>query len=149
MRPLNRIQPKMPASAYKTVSILARLSTHWREGTGAEADGRAYARGWVSPIDERTVEGQRHAHHIRKVSRRKYTEHRDPGGMTVFTFEAGQQCFTKHQVPLERPELFVVREGDFRGNPRGIGPVQHSRPENWVSDFQEHHDRIKTALERG
>ena len=36
----------------------------------------------------------------------------------VFTFEAGQQCFTQHHVP-DRPQFFVVRDGDWRGNPTG------------------------------
>lgn len=146
MRPLNRHQPLMSAANYKTYSILSPLATHFRPGTCEEADCRAYARGWVSPIDERTEQGQRWAYRIRKVEGRKYTEHKDAGGMTVFTFEAGQRCFITHQIPLQRPELFVVRDGDWRW--RG-GQRTHTRPEHWVNDFREHHDQLKTVQERG
>ncbi len=148
MRPLTRIPPKMPAAMYKTYSILAPLQTHFRPATCNEVSCRPHERGWMSPIDEKTADGQKHAFYIRKVAKRRYTERRDAGGLTVFEFPPGQQCFGKHVVPLERPELFVVRGGDWRGNPRGT-EQKHSRPQDWVDDFQEHHDVIKTALERG
>lgn len=149
MRPLNRIQPKGPPSAYKTFSILAPLATHFRTATCEEVQCRAHTRGWVSPIDERTDQGQRWAYRIRKVEGRRYTEHKDAGGMTVFTFPAGQRCFGKHSVPIQRPELFVVRDGDWRGNPRGTEPLRHSKPEHWIEHFQEHHDQIRTIQQRG
>ncbi len=149
MRPINRLAPKMPSGYYKTYSILAPLQSHFRPATCDEVSCRAHMRGWVSPIDERTVDGQKHAYYIRKVAKRRYAESKDAGGLTVFEFPPGQQCFRKHVVPLERPELFVVRDGDYRGNPRQTEPVRHSRPEFWVEDWQEHHQKVKSAMERG
>jgi hypothetical protein len=48
-------------------------------------------------------------------------------------------------VPLERPELYVVRGGDWRGNPRGE-VRRHSGPDSWVNDFAEHQDRIARVV---
>jgi hypothetical protein len=50
---------------------------------------------------------------------------------------------------LERPELYIVREGDWRGNPRGTPPRRHARAADWVDEAMEHQDRINTARERG
>lgn len=92
--------------------------------------------------------GQRWAYHIRKVAGRRYTERKDPSGMTLFAFDAGQKCFEKHHVPVGRPELFVVRGGDWRGNPRGERR-RHTRPEFWVEDFALHQQAIADARNKG
>jgi hypothetical protein len=149
LRPVNRpVKPLMPAHAYKTYEIDAPLPTHFRPATCAEVGCREYERGWVSPIDERTLQGQRWAYRIRKVERRKYTEFKDPGGLTVFTFDAGQRCFAEHRLPVGRPELFVVRGGDWRGNPRGE-VRRHTRPEFWVEDFALHQQAIVDERNKG
>ena len=70
-------------------------------------------------------------------------------GLTVFTFEPGQDCFAQHRVPLERDPLFLVRGGDWRGNPTGLQPYRHHRGEDWVDDFADHQDRIARQIERG
>lgn len=147
MRPLNRIQPKAPPQAYKTYQIVSPLSTHWRTGTCDEAGCLAYRHGWQTNVDESTDLGQRQAHYIRKVSGRRFTERRTELGLTAFTFEAGQRCFREHKVPLDRPELYVVRGGDWRGNPRGE-VRKHSSPDAWVNDFGETLDRLDRAANR-
>lgn len=159
MRQLNRIAPKMPAQAYKTFSVSSPLSTHFRRGTCAEAGCGAHRFGWRTVVNEALELGQRQAHYIRKESGRKFTERRSDvvdtllsgieAGMTVFEFEAGQRCFTRHQVPVGRPELYVVREGDWRGNPRGADPRLHTKPEHWVEDMAGLLDKLKTAQEQG
>ncbi len=138
----------MPAHAYKTYEISSPLTTHYRPATCAEVQCRPHVKGWCSPIDERTDLGRKHAHIIR-TSKRKFTERRDPSGVTVFEFEAGQRCFAKHQLPVGRPELFVVRDGDHRGNPRGTDPRRHTRPEFWVEDFAEHQQKIADEIQKG
>ncbi|MGA5116850.1 hypothetical protein [Streptomyces pseudogriseolus] len=144
-----RLQPNLRPAEYKTYAITAPISTHFRPGTCEEADCPNYRSGWKSVIDERSDLGQAQAHYIRKESGRKFTESQDAFGLTTFTFEAGQPCFTQHKVRLERPELYIVRDGDWRGNPLGTQVRQHTRPELWAEDFAEHQDRLARTIEKG
>jgi len=146
---MNRITPNMPVGAYKTYRIVSPQSTHFRPGTCAEADCEAYLNGWQSTIDEATVLGQQQAHYIRTQAGRGFTEHRTEAGLTVFTFEAGQKCFAgSHQVRLGRPELYLVADGDWRGNPTGRQRT-HQTAADWVEDFGEHQLRLADQIERG
>lgn len=149
MNRINRIQPVLPAQAYKTFQIIAPGSTHFRPGTCEEAGCGAYERGWRTLLDETSDLGQQRAHYIRKLCGRRFAEERDPEGLTVFTFEPGQRCFAQHRVPLERESFYFVRGGDWRGNPLGGRPFQHRRGEEWVEDFAEHQARLNAAIERG
>ncbi len=147
---MNRIEPALPVTAYRTFAIAAPRATHFRPGSCAEAQCPEYLAGWRSVFDEGTELGRRQAHYVRLESGRGYSEARDERGLTVFTFEAGQSCFrSPHQIPLDRPQLFVVRDGDWRGNPTGTEPYHHARPEDWVDDFQTNQDRLRRAIEKG
>jgi hypothetical protein len=146
-----RLPPQMPATSYKTYQILAPAETHWRDGTCAEAECEAYLRGWQTAVDESNDLGQKQAHYIRKQSGRSFTETRMGGGRTdgatVFTFEAGQRCFrAPHRVPVGRPEIFVVRDGDWRW---GANARRHSSAQNWVDEFGEHQERLADRLAQG
>ncbi|MFC5834655.1 hypothetical protein [Nonomuraea insulae] len=147
MRPVSRITPQLPVHAFQTYQVIAPPSTHWRTATCAEADCPAYLQGWKSLIDESTDLGQKQAHYIRREARRRYTERRDEAGLTVFEFEAGQRCFAPHQVRLDRPEVYLVRAGDWRGNPNGQ-IRRYDRSDQWVYDFSAHQERINTLRER-
>ncbi|MFE2911243.1 hypothetical protein [Kitasatospora indigofera] len=143
-----RIEPNMPVGAYKTYRIMSPQSTHFRPATCAEADCEHHLRGWQSTIDETTVLGQQQAHYIRKQSGRGFTEERLSASLTRFIFHAGQTCFAGgHQVRLDRPEHYLVRAGDWRGNP--TGQSQTLRAQDWVDDFGEHQQRLADQLERG
>lgn len=145
---MNRIEPNMPADAYKTYSIKSPQATHFRLATCVEAQCEAHVNGWRSTIDEATVLGQQQAHYIRKQSGRGYTEERIGGSLVRFTFAPGQTCFTGgHQVRLDRPENYSVRAGDWRGNPTGESRVL--RAQDWIDDFGEHQQRLADQLERG
>lgn len=144
-----RLPPKLPSGAYKTYQILSPLGTHFRDATCDEVECPHQAFGWRSVIDENTDLGQRQAYYIRENSGRKFTEERGEDGLRTFTFEAGQKCFTQHKVSLERPEIFMVRGGDWRGDPAGADPLIHKRPDDWVDDFATHQDNIATLIERG
>lgn len=141
-------EPLLPAHAKKTYSIMAPRATHFRKATCSEVDCEAEEFGWVSVIDEGTELGKRQAHYIRKLSgRRFHEEHSELEGRTVFTFEAGQSCFTEHEVPLGKPELYIVRDGDLQQN---LGNVrQHTRPEDWVDDLATHQQKIADAIQEG
>lgn len=144
---LNRsIQPNAPFTSYKTYQIVAPLNTHFRKATCAEVECAAQSRGWKSVIDESTTLGQAQAAYIRRDSKRKFVESKNEAGLTEFVFESGQTCFQTHQVSLERPAIFIVKDGDFRGNPTGRH-MQHTQPEHWVEDFAEHQDNV--AKDRG
>jgi hypothetical protein len=146
---MGRIEPVGPVQAYKTYQILTPLSTHFRKATCAEAGCSRYLNGWETRVDETTDLGQAQAHYIRKDSGRGFSERRE-AGLTVFRFEPGQRCFQSetHQVRLERPEIFIARDGDHRGNPTQR-VVRHENPDHWVEDFAEHQQRIADELERG
>lgn len=146
MRPLFRIDPQLSAAHYKTYAIASPISTHYRDGTCDEAGCLAHQHGWQTSVDESTDLGQKQAHYIRKLAGRKFTERRTEVGLTAFEFEAGQRCFTQHKVPLERPEFYVVRGGDWRGDPRGEGARMHTGPDPWVNDFGEHQDRLARVV---
>lgn len=144
-----RIVPRLPASAVKTYQLLAPVRTHFRPAMCADVDCAAYLRGWETRVDESTDLGARQAHYIRREARRRYVETRERSGLTVFVFEAGQSCFRQHRSALERQPLYVVRDGDWRGNPRGTEPRIHDRPDDWVDDFATHQGRIVDTLNQG
>jgi len=143
-----RIAPRLPVEAVQTYAIRAPKGTHHRTASCAEADCPNLQHGWRSVIDEATDLGAAQATYIRRESGRKFTEERDPAGLTVFTFEAWQRCFAEHTVPLEREPFYVVRGGDWRGNPRGE-IRRHANGDDWVEDFAEHQQTLADRLEQG
>lgn len=162
-RRVNRATPQLPAHLTKTYSVWSPIETHYRQATCAEVECAAWRGGWRTVVDEQTPLGARQAAYIRQTGvtdhlvasaavalqgARRYTEHME-GPLTVFVFPAGTRCFTPHHVPSGRPELYVVRDGDWRGNPRRTPPRRHTRPEHWVEDFAEHQGRLSAAIEKG
>jgi hypothetical protein len=159
--PAFRATPAMPVQAYKTYRVASPVGTHWREATCAEVDCERWRDGWDTIVDEGTGLGMQQAAYIRAecVSvlavvqpgdpRRRYSESRGEDGRTVFSFPPGQQCFAgePHRVRLARPELYLVRGGDWRANTGLIR--RHTGPADWVEDFAENQDRITTVINRG
>ena len=141
-----RLDPQMPVGSYKTYQVKQPKTAQTRIASCEAADCEAYLNGWVTRIDESTDLGGRQAHYIRTRSERKYTVTKI-NGITEFTFEPGQRCFGEHHV-LDRPQFYLVRDGDWRGNPSGKQRM-HTRGEYWIEDFAEHQDRLKTEIERG
>jgi hypothetical protein len=141
-----RIDPGLPVQAYKTFQIRAPRATHFRKATCAEVACPHYVEGWRTRVESLTPD----LLHAAKNSGRKYTEQRIAEGETWLLFEPGQACFaaSEHRVRLDKPELYVVRDGDWRGNPTGR-QRQHSRPADWVDDFGEHQLAVKQQHERG
>lgn len=142
-----RPEPLLPAQSMKTYTILAPTETHWRPATCEDVDCPNHLYGWVTRVDEATELGQRQAHYLRHDRTRAHTETRTEAGLTEFTFPPGTRCFTEHKARVERPELYVVRGGDHRGNPRG--DVQHVTAEAWSDDFGEHQETLADRLQQG
>lgn len=141
-RPLIRPAPVGPVQAYKTYSIAAPVSTHWRTISCETAGCVAHANGFTVAVDETSDLGARQAGYIRLRAGRPFSESRE-AGVTVFTFPAGTRCFEQHRTRRSRPPLFVVRGGDWRRHLGG--QTVHASPEAWVDDFASHQDRLARA----
>lgn len=146
-----RIPARLTPGEMKTYQILAPQNTHFRSATCEEVQCWGYLKGWQTVVDERTELGMGQAYYIRKQSGRSFKEFKDENGLTVFRFKKGQNCFGSgdHRIRIDRPEIYVVKDGDWRGNPRGTDPFFHRHPDDFVDDFANHQDKLKTRLERG
>jgi hypothetical protein len=149
VRPLNRIVSALPPQAFKTYQITRPASTHRRTATCDEAGCLPYRQGWTTAI-LRVNDPQGQLEHTVRKSGRRFTEERIDGGVR-FSFPAGQPCFraATHTVPLEREPLYLVRGGDWRGNPLRVEPYRHTKGEFWVEDFAEHQARLAREIEKG
>jgi hypothetical protein len=143
-----RVKPQLGPEHMKSYQIAAPVSTHWRLASCEEVGCEKFIKGHALVIDESSPLGQFQASYVRGDRSRGCTESRDEMGMTVFTYPPGNRCFEEHRVRLEREENFLITGGDWRGNPRQI-PARMLRAEDWVDDFANHQDRIKTAHDRG
>lgn len=139
-----RLPPQGPVGAYQTFSVRSRPDKAVR--TVCERVGcPAWREGWESVIDESTDLGRAQGEYIRLQSGRTFREQRTEAGLTVFRFESGQRCFAEHQTI---PELYLVRDGDYRGNPTGRTRT-HTRPADWVEHMQEEFGKFTDDRERG
>lgn len=145
MRELNRAEPNLPAHAYQSFSIKAPVSTHWRSASCAEVSCPKHLNGWRVRVEGLPPE----LLHAARKSGRRYVEQPVAEGETWLVFEAGQPCFqaATHRVRVQRPELFLVRGGDWR---QSYGAARrHTRPELWVEEFQENQQRLVDAKRQG
>ena len=145
---MGRIQPLMGPESYKTYEMRSPLSTHFRPATCAEANCTYYRDGFQVRVEGLAPK----VLHAVQNSGRKYTVQKIAEGETYLAFEAGQLCLraSLHRVRIEdRPPLYVVRDGDWRGNPRGTKARLHQRPEDWVEDFATHQQAIADEIEKG
>lgn len=144
---VQRIEPSMPVQGMQSFEIASPVETHHKVISCKEAGCQRYRDGWRTVLDVSTLEGARQARWIINYSGRKY-KLEEVGNVLTFTFPAFQRCFGKHTKPLERPELYIVRDGDWRGNPTGK-TMQHTRPEHWVEHSAETLDKLRTAQQKG
>jgi hypothetical protein len=144
-RPLNRVDRLLLApGAYQTFEINQPADTTVRAACEQVACP-AWLHGWESVIDETTPLGRQQAAYIRGQAGRTFREQRRGDGLTVFRFDARQRCFADHKT---KPQLFAVRDGDWRGNPTGR-IRQHQRAADWVEDFGEHQLRLVDQQQKG
>jgi hypothetical protein len=142
-RPLIRIEPSLPVGAMKSYTVISPADTSVVVACQV-AGCQAYKHGWETTVDERSELGMQQATYIRQGSGRTFTERKTGDGRTVFRFEAFQRCFAEHKT---RPERYIERGGDWRGNPRG-DVVRHN-PDTWTESFGEHQQKLADRLERG
>lgn len=143
--------PRLGPEHQATYKIWTPHTPEYFERVSCEEYGCAAGeRGWKTIIDESTGLGIKQAFYIRKQSGRKFTEIRLPSGLTEFSFPSGQNCFAAHEMRIEdRPEIYLVKGGDKRGNPRGTPDRVHTKAEHWVEDFQENSDKINSIIQKG
>ncbi|MHB9857611.1 hypothetical protein [Streptomyces sp. YIM S03343] len=146
-RPLNRVEPAMPAAAYKTYRIVAPVATHFRPASCVEVDCPNFLNGWkvrTDTLDAQMVHAATHAG--RKFQWLHVSEMEN-----WLVFEAGQPCFqaSEHRTRLDRPELYVVQGGDHRGNPRGTQARRHVSADDWRDDFAEHQSKLSDEQKKG
>jgi hypothetical protein len=142
-----RVAPKMAPQAYRSFEVHSPLATHYRNVSCREMECQHYLGGWVSPIDVSTEQGRKWAVAIRRSGRR-YT-YEQAGSVVTFRFPPGQICFqAPHRVAVGRPELFVVRDGDWRGNPTGRRDL-NVKPAEFVERMAENLDVLTTAIGQG
>lgn len=144
---MNRPDPLMAPQAYKTYAVVAPVSTHWRKATCAEVDCPHYLNGWRTRIENLTPELLHTATH----TGRRYTVQQIAEGESYLVFAAGQPCFAaaSHRKRSDRPPLYVVRDGDHRGNPRGTKARVHHSPGNWLEDFAANRQAIADEIKKG
>lgn len=152
----NRVALKLPPSAVTSYVLLSPKDTRAARGfpqssvvaACKDAGCEKWARGWDTILDERTPKGRTIAEYLR--SGRSGREFRElpgggPGRVTVFRFPPHQRCFREHRT---RPEVGLVRGGDWRGNPRGERRV-HKNLADWQEDSAIHQQRLAEAVRRG
>lgn len=142
-----RIEPQMGPEAYKTYAIVSPISTHMRRATCEEVGCEHYLNGWRVRVENLTPQML----HDARNSGRKYTEQQIAEGETWLVYPPGQACFkaAEHRAPIGRPPLYLVRDGDHRGNPRGTKARLHQRPGDWVEDFAEHQQALADEIKKG
>ncbi|MFI6530515.1 hypothetical protein [Streptomyces uncialis] len=144
---LFRPDPLMGAAAYKTYAVVAPASSHFRTATCAEVACPQYVSGWRVRLEALTPDLQRAA----RSSGRRYSEQQIAVGETWLIYEPGQPCFraAEHRARVDRPPLYLVRDGDHRGNPRGTRARLHQRPGDWLEDFAGHQQAIADEIKKG
>lgn len=117
----------------QTYSIRSPRSTHTRAATCEEIGCRAFTVGWTT----RVPTGSSFEGTVRACGRR-WSACVTDGAETVFTFAPGTECFrsSTHRVPLDRPEIYIVRAGMEPGR-------RHTRAADWAEDLAEHLARVE------
>lgn len=144
---VSRPAPLGPPEAYKTYAVVAPVGSHFRPGTCTEVGCPDYLNGWQVRVEGLAPD----LLHTAKNSGRKWVERPVAEGETWLVFEAGQPCFraSQHRVRVDRPPLYVVRDGDWRGNPRRTKDRVHHSPANWLDDFATHQQAIADEIAKG
>lgn len=143
---------RTPVEHQRTFQIDQPLETHFRRATCQEVECKAYAFGWKMGFDLTDPDKVAAARAIRDKSGRTFTvelvDALGPNPKVILTFAAGQRCFQTHRVPLEREPFYIVRGGDFRGNPRRERTV-HRTADSFVDRWDNELSAVKEVLERG
>lgn len=145
-----RVAPSGLPQDLRTFSVSSPIETHTRPASCVEVECSAHRNGWRTTVvsdsaDEALLRqacaGQIDGH------RRFFTVIPQENGQTQFVFDAGQTCLavTRHRIELERPALFLRRDGDWRANLGG--ERLYDRPDQFADDLHTHTDSIRHIKE--
>lgn len=143
---LNRINPLLRVEDYTTYGFHNPTVTHTRPATCEEVECEQWKHGWMTrvPLDSDLA-----VYLASGTHGRVFHETTSLGtAEREFIFPAGQKCFrsTKHRVKLDRPPIYTVRGGDWRGST--------SRPQvingrDWLESFGLNQQAIADRRNRG
>lgn len=146
-----RIVPPRGPESYKTYKVAAPLRTHWRLASCEEYGCNDFLNGFTITVDITTELGKKQAYYLTHNPERKAnsTMERLNEALVSFHFPPGNRCVRsgEHKVPIGRPPLLLVAQGDWRGNPRRIPVRRHRNYDDWIDDFGNHQNRIKRIIE--
>lgn len=141
MRQVHRFPAKLPVSTMQTYAIKAPRQTHTRPATCEEVGCRMFLQGWITRVPFDSPQYQMLQQVVKGRSpdalKRDAKEITGIGSTEAeFLFNPGTPCFkaSTHRKKLDRPELYLVRGGDWRANTGLIR--RHTKPEHWVEDMQ-------------
>ncbi len=140
-----RTEPLMAVTAYKTYAVSMPAQTHTRVVDCETYGCAAHHQGWKTVLDLTQAAHRDAATWIVNDSLRHHTMERAENIVT-FLFPPGQACFAEHRVAI-RPANYLVRDGDWRGNPTGRKVAMGQQ--QWVDDFGEHQEKLAEAQKRG
>jgi hypothetical protein len=158
MRPLFRAPLRVdretgrpaPEGAFVSFGMRAPLRTHFIELPCAVAQCYRYVHGWTTILDPGREEHLIFIQHIVSGrSERRYTRGENtPEGYMQFHFTPGQPCFqnSHFERDWERPELYVVRQGDYR-TPHNQRDPKAMSPDNWLEAFAKNQNALVKAHE--
>lgn len=141
---LFRPEPALPVSAMQTHLIAAPWATHWRPASCEEVGCLNFHNGWMIAITGLDDGDMWQLEHCGRRYRRAEVEGHGP----VYVYEPGQPCFlaSQHRLRLDRPELFVVRRGDWRTSAREASAAgqltKFSGADAWADHLHGHLEKI-------
>ncbi len=146
----DRSGKSLEPAAFTSFGMRAPLHTHFIELPCSVAQCYRYVHGWTTTLDPGREEHLPLIQHIVSGrSGRRYTRGENtPEGYMTFHFAPGQPCFrnSHHERDWERPELYVVRRGDFRTPHSQREPRQMSF-DNWIEAFDSNQNALVKAHE--
>jgi hypothetical protein len=134
----------VPPQAMQTYGLRNRRVPRSRLATCAEVACPAHVNGWRTVITGSDPQAAARIAYIRNDSGRRFTETPGPDGGIVYTFPAGQTCFSEHWTEINT--LYVVR--DWRGQAVGVPWRKHSGPDPWVDECATNQDALATEEAR-
>lgn len=137
---------------YQSYTASMPLSSHWRRALCEEVDCSDFLSGFVFTCDISNELGVKQYQYLAKQDKdRSPSIQRVSEHIFKFVYKPGTPCMKRgdHRLPIGKEPIFLVRGGDWRGNPRQIATRRHTSAEFWVEDFAQNQDRITTTIQKG
>jgi hypothetical protein len=128
----------LPPPSMSTFGLRNRRVPRSRLASCAEVACEAHVNGWRTVIAASDPQAAARIAYIRNDSGRRFTEAPGLDGGVVYTFPAGQTCFSEHWTEVNT--LYVVR--DWRGTAAAAPWRRHSGPDPWVDECATNQDAL-------